>query len=286
MNSVLNYIPLPRRLRRRIRLYSEMKEVLSNPWEIASIDTRENSAECRAQFTDGKTLVVRNNHGDVYVLVEVFVHKAYEQLIQRFGRVGVVVDIGANIGAFTLAVSSTAGRVVAVEPDPGTFSILTKNIEANQLSNSVDAINVAVGGVSRRAAFLSDRNNSVLCALESAVAACDSKTATRVEVEVLTLGALFDRCDVQHCDLLKIDCEGSEYELLVKSNREAFERVRAVIMEVHKQSETGEEIRGIVNWLEESGMAVECMPTLPEMLNGIGRIGRGHGVGLVVATRP
>lgn len=55
----------------------------------------------------------------------------------------VVLDVGANIGIFTLKVAKNVKRVISVKPEPQNFSILSKNIAANYLSN-VTLLNLAV----------------------------------------------------------------------------------------------------------------------------------------------
>ncbi len=76
-------------------------------------------------------------------------YEPYEtQLILRQARVGdVVVDVGANIGYYTVLLADKigkSGKVYAFEPDKTNFEILKKNIEVNDLKNVV-AINAAVG---------------------------------------------------------------------------------------------------------------------------------------------
>jgi FkbM family methyltransferase len=73
------------------------------------------------------------------------IHGEYEEfeteLVLQSVREGqVVVDIGANIGYYTLLLASrvgVGGRVYAFEPEPGNFELLEKNVAANSLSNVV-----------------------------------------------------------------------------------------------------------------------------------------------------
>lgn len=59
----------------------------------------------------------------------------------------VIVDIGANIGIISipLVVRGLAHRAIAIEPDPNNFNLLCANIYINNLSESVIALNVALG---------------------------------------------------------------------------------------------------------------------------------------------
>jgi len=55
----------------------------------------------------------------------------------------IVIDIGAHIGEYALPAAKNSGKVVAVEPNPDTFTILKKNIELNKISNVIP-INQAI----------------------------------------------------------------------------------------------------------------------------------------------
>ncbi len=76
-------------------------------------------------------------------------YEPYEtQLILRQTKIGdTVVDVGANIGYYTLLLANKVGKtgkVYAFEPDKINFEILAKNVKENNLENVV-MINAAVG---------------------------------------------------------------------------------------------------------------------------------------------
>src|SRR5574337_1157409 len=72
---------------------------------------------------------------------------------------GTFIDIGANIGSYTLIGSEgREARVYSFEPHPVTFQLLCKNVELNQRSN-VTLYNAALGS-SEGEAFLTDRSGS------------------------------------------------------------------------------------------------------------------------------
>jgi len=58
-------------------------------------------------------------------------------ILKQIERNGVVVDVGANIGYYTLLMAQKAKRVYAIEPEPVNFEILKKNVEENNLKNVV-----------------------------------------------------------------------------------------------------------------------------------------------------
>ncbi len=77
------------------------------------------------------------------------IYENYEGEISRqFCKPGsIVVDVGANIGLYTVIAASCVGKngkVIAIEPHPESYRYLQKTIEANGLSG-VKSFNVALG---------------------------------------------------------------------------------------------------------------------------------------------
>ena len=66
----------------------------------------------------------------------------FKQIIPTISE-GLIIDIGANIGWFTLLFSQFSREVIAIEPRPNNFEYLKKNRDSNNLSN-VEIINAAV----------------------------------------------------------------------------------------------------------------------------------------------
>jgi FkbM family methyltransferase len=80
---------------------------------------------------------------DSAVSTHLFVSKTWEpeetKLVSSLLRAGdVFVDVGANVGYFTLVASEavgSSGKVFAFEPEPGNFSLLRKNVQVNKCAN-------------------------------------------------------------------------------------------------------------------------------------------------------
>jgi FkbM family methyltransferase len=73
----------------------------------------------------------------------VFFGGYYDPLVDRLGPNDVVVDGGANFGAFTTLVSPRVKQVYSIEPNPENFELLKQNVDNNRLTN-VTAINAAL----------------------------------------------------------------------------------------------------------------------------------------------
>jgi FkbM family methyltransferase len=120
----------------------------------------------------------------------------------------VFIDIGANIGAYSLIVAALgAGRVIAVEPQPGVLARLRANIGFNP------HLPVAVEPLA-----LCDREGVIRLAIDArneGEASIVKAGGEGVEVACSTLVALCARHGLNRIDALKIDVEGAE-ELVLR----------------------------------------------------------------------
>ncbi len=125
----------------------------------------------------------------------------------------VFVDVGAHVGQYTLVASpivGPTGGVHAFEPDPDTFSLLARNVAANQLRN-VHA--------NREALFSEERKQSLFLSSVADVGSNSLALPARParessEVECLTLDGYLRARGVTRVDVMKIDVEGAEYHVL------------------------------------------------------------------------
>jgi FkbM family methyltransferase len=125
-----------------------------------------------------------------------------------------VVDVGAHVGAFSLTLARKYPflRVYAVEPDPVSFSQLTRNIELNGLTNVV-AVNKALSGDGRRATLYVDPWSRAWATLDPKLA-FSRDVLQSVEVDTVTLAALFREYGIGYCRLLKVTAPGAVGESL------------------------------------------------------------------------
>jgi FkbM family methyltransferase len=135
-------------------------------------------------------------------------YEPYEtELILRQARVGdVVVDVGANIGYYTVLLADKVGKngkVYAFEPDITNFEILVKNIKENKLKNVV-VVNAAVGSKSGKLKLHKSKENFGDHKLYG-------KDKDIEEVKIIKLDDYL--ADVK-VDLMKIDTQGWEPEVI------------------------------------------------------------------------
>jgi FkbM family methyltransferase len=142
-----------------------------------------------------------------------------------------ILDIGGNVGVFAIwAATQAVTRVISAEPSSAMLQYLRWNIARNRLAN-VLPLHLAIGGTARRSTLFSRGPHAMNTLYER-----DNYQSTfrPVEtVEVTTLDEVFRRHDISRCKLLKIDCEGAEYEILRATSDEAFEKIEAIALEYH-----------------------------------------------------
>ena len=118
-----------------------------------------------------------------------------------------IVDLGANIGYYSLLFSKLvgeAGRVYAFEPEPQNFALLKKNLARNQRSNVV-ALNQAAGDhAGETFLYLSGENHGD----HKAYASGDERLKVPIAV------ARVDDCVTGPVDLVKMDIQGFEAKAL------------------------------------------------------------------------
>lgn len=124
----------------------------------------------------------------------------------------VFVDVGANIGYFSLLASKivgTNGHVVSVEPHPYIFNLLKRNIHHNNFHN-VTLVNTAAGRTAGEIEFFAGQATSLG---ESTTVASRGFSFLGL-VKVRPLISIIPKQDLCKTSLIKIDVEGAESDIL------------------------------------------------------------------------
>jgi FkbM family methyltransferase len=181
-----------------------------------------------------------------------------------------VVDVGANIGTFTLLASRAVGvegRVFAFEPESENYALLRENVAHNGCLN-VTAERVAVAGQIGQMT-LHHANEGGFHSLH-ANRLSGSRSAE--EVDALTLKYLLDRHGITHCDLLKVDCEGAEYEILYNLPDDCWARISKIVMEYHgiDRDTTQDRARAdaLATYIEGHGFHIDTYEVFPPPFRG------------------
>lgn len=158
-----------------------------------------------------------------------FDQRERELLVNSLPRNGTFIDIGANVGIYTLTAAthlSSLGRIVALEPNPPAFERLCFNLKATQSGRAdwprIDALQIGAGDAIRELDLHLDPNNlggSSVATHAAALAARNS--GGRVRITCKPLLVILEELSIEKVDALKIDIEGAEDMVLLPYLTEA-----------------------------------------------------------------
>lgn len=180
------------------------------------------------RFRDGMCAWLSDNPHDAITLMVIFCKREY-----GFVNPGtLVVDIGANIGMFSLyAARSGAEKLIAFEPNPSSHKILVKNLSQPSIKTDVSLFQLAVSGVAGETVFMpadsSPYNRTINAPTDSSAS---------VAVETTSLDKIVEQCEGRRIDFLKMDCEGAEWEILTQCSEDALSQVDRIRMEFHPRA--------------------------------------------------
>lgn len=162
------------------------------------------------------------NHGRY----EIDVHPAIRRVVQDSR---VVVDVGANIGWYSLHIArwQPEARILAFEPIPTTFAQLERNITLNNLEGRVQAFQTGLGEVQDQVTFYVPSFMGSVAASRQPLFETDENAVITATIEPFDtwLGAQ----SVDHVDFVKCDIEGAEL-LFLRGAKEALTAHRPIVM--------------------------------------------------------
>jgi FkbM family methyltransferase len=169
-----------------------------------------------------------------------------------------LIDLGANIGLFSLFVSPVCEKVYSVEPTPSHFALLQELVKLTGTKN-IQPYNIAIGIGDGEAEFnIHERNSTMNSFITHRTDPHSGKTVT---VQTRTLNSLIDSLDVDRIGFVKMDIEGFENEVVFeKSFEEALTKIDGLYVEVHDFEERGkmaENFNAIRDFLKANGRTVE-----------------------------
>lgn len=166
-----------------------------------------------------------NKISDLAMIFEVVFYRTYGAC--KIETSDIVIDIGAHIGSFSLLASEYVkkGKVYAYEPFGITYNYLKRNVELNNKENIL-IFSKAVGKKTKDSELYVNNLNLAETSLYK-------KTDTKQPIKVITLSKVFKDNKLTHCDVLKLDCEGAEYDILF-SSKSLLPKIKRIILEAHE----------------------------------------------------
>ena len=136
-----------------------------------------------------------------------------------------IIDIGACTGDTSIYFAlKGAKKIIAVEPFPNNFEILKKNITENKFDELIIPILGACGYLKKEISInpnLHDGMRSIL-----------HEFSDGIKISTITLQDIIKDFDVSDA-ILKLDCEGCEYETILNSSSEILQKFTDIQIEYH-----------------------------------------------------
>lgn len=177
------------------------------------------------EFTDGYK--IKSTGEDVAAICETNIIEDYTKLSGLVINPGdIVFDIGAHMGSFSVYAASKGATVYSFEPSPANYEKLLANIALNGYEGKIVPHNVAVTNkVGKSKLFVSETDGGVNSLEESSEGA--------LEIETITIAKIIEKYNLKEINFLKIDIEGSEYDVLPNLTQEEFSKIKTIAGEYH-----------------------------------------------------
>jgi FkbM family methyltransferase len=187
---------------------------------------------------------------DSVTIMSVFFKKVYGDVNPN----SVVIDIGANIGVYSIFAALKNAIVYAYEPEPTNFNFLLENIKLNNFEKNIFPFRKGVSGKEEKrdlyleispfhSLYLKNSSNKI--------------KINKIQIDCIPLEKIFDENKIKFCDILKLDCEGAEFEILYNTPDECFKKIREIRMEYHHQTaDKNYNITDLISFLGKRGFKV------------------------------
>jgi len=265
MNRVLRVL---RELRpSRLREVIEARRVLARPWRdtLIYLGLRPVSAAGgEMRFRGGGRLEIER-WDDLVTAWGCWVRQDYPVR----GDERVILDAGANVGAFSLYAATRApgAHIHAIEPGTAALAGLRRMVEHNGLAGRITIHGWGIAGTSGERTIYESENTVYSTIYEVA-----GRQPHTIAVKSLA-DAVREAGNPDRIDLLKMDCEGAEMEALLAAPRETLARIRRVAIEFHALG--GFRIEDVTAHLAGAGLALTACVRHPAYASGFARYDRG-----------
>lgn len=179
------------------------------------------------KYNKRSIFVKLNSDADESVFNEIFIERDYKSLEEIIKNAKApILDIGAHIGLFSIYVRTLNSEVAifAYEPEENNFETLKENFRLNHLDKNIVAKNVAVSATEEQKILYISQDSHNHSLVQS--------TGTSQKVQATPLTKILQKAGT--VDLVKMDCEGAEFEIIKSMTKEDFGKIKNIYIEYHE----------------------------------------------------
>jgi len=177
-------------------------------------------------------IFLRNKSYDTHIFYQIFIEKEVDFDVNESPKL--IMDCGANIGLSTLYFLKKYpnAKIFSIEPEKSNFNLLKKN---TQIYQNVIQVNAAVWNENVRLNIIDEGEGYASFKVKE----IQLNQINDEQVDAFTLSSLLEKYNIDHIDLLKIDIEGSEYELFNGNRFDWVKHVNHLAVEIHETIKSG-----------------------------------------------
>ena len=238
--------------------YLELRRLATNPWEALRFrKTQLWGRTLELQLVGEPPLFLRGETNDYHMFHRIYLRDEYGLSNRRGWEC--VIDLGGNVGIFSARASGVAKRVVAYEPVPENFARF--QLHCGERPN-VEAVRAAVASKSGSLRIYRPRLPGMTGVFSSFREMGGHMTDDFLDVDAITLDELMERHQVMHCDMMKVDVEGQEYEIVNSASDANLARIDRIHGEYHNVQEQDPRTRidHFAKYLQSKGYEVDTRP--------------------------
>lgn len=201
-------------------------------------------------FKNGVQYKVRAGSNDRGIINEIYFRKIYTPPGFEIKSDDIVVDVGAQIGIFSIFASKLTprGKVYSFEPEFQNFKLLLENIKLNNCHNIICFRQAISNKEGKDYLFINPYNvggHSFLL-----------PTSQKIIVPCTTLKAFIEKEKLKKIDFLKMDCEGMEYKILLNCTKDCLNKISKIALEYHDTNENFN-LQKLIKFLIENNFLVK-----------------------------
>ena len=206
----------------------------------------------------GLKMKIRVKSTDLMQLTTIWLTREYEVPDFEIKEDDTIIDIGGHIGLFMLFCKQFChkGKIYCFEPALDNYRIFLDNIKLNDFKN-IFPFNLAVSK--------QDGNIPLYLNDDASGHSIFLKNSNSIQVDSITLQKIFDLNNIKKCDLLKLDCEGSEYEIIDSLPENYFSMIDKMIVEYHFAEKNPKLLTNLIKKLERTSFSVDVKKLSDDM---------------------
>jgi len=217
-------------------------------------------------FTTKPVHITFNVPASIYlVFKEIFMNDVYaiDELLKKVPQNPVIIDIGANVGFFDILLLSKlpSATIYAYEPLTANIATFKKIIDTNpSIQQSISLYQYAVTGVPKEYLELYMENTEDSQVVASVFLDFNASNTRKISVPCITLSNIITQHKIENIDILKIDCEGSEYDIIYNTDPNIIRKAKIIALEVHDVDNDKNNFAAIKKYLVSLGYTISAEP--------------------------